>query len=75
MRRRSYRRLATRDKFAELLNQTGKIETRLHHAGSLDMNELVAWKLGDVHEPIKATRQEPCERLATEIKENGRKAI
>ena len=64
-----------RDKFAELLDQTGKIETRLHHAGSLDMNEQVAWKLGDVHGPVKATRQEPCERLPAEIKEGGRKAV
>jgi hypothetical protein len=68
-------RLDAPDKLAELLNQPCKIETRLHHAGSLDMNELVAWNLGGIHEPIKATRQEPCERLTAEVKEDWRKAI
>jgi hypothetical protein len=41
----------------------------------MDMDEHVAWELGNVRGPIQAPRQKPPEYLAiAKIKEDGRKA-
>jgi hypothetical protein len=48
-------RLVTRDESAELFDQSGRIETVLHHATTMDVDEYGARELANAHRPIQAT--------------------